>query len=131
MKRALKRDYWMTQEFQRQLFEDFLQNRCSWKFLNIHRKTPVLLCRSLWALGPATLLKRDSSTVVFQWILRKFLRTAFPIEQLWWLLLELRDDYSSSVGYGHPGKYSYEIPHKYLSERVNLSGKIISIKHNH
>ena len=38
---------------------------------------------------------------------------------------------SSSVGSGHPGKYSYEIPHEYLSERVNLSGKIISIKHNH
>ena len=38
---------------------------------------------------------------------------------------------SSSVGSGHPGKYSYEIPHEYLSGRVNLSGKIISIKHNH
>ena len=31
---------------------------------------------------------------------------------------------SSSVGSGHPGKYSYEIPHEYL-------GKIISIKCNH
>ena len=65
-----------------------------------------------------------------------FLRTAFSIEHIWWLLLELRhfflafDKYkfkiyedsmtqtnlmiSTSVGSGHPGKYSYEIPHEYL-----------------
>ena len=33
---------------------------------------------------------------------------------------------SSLVGSGHPDKYSYEIPHKHLSEWGNLSGKIIS-----
>ena len=38
---------------------------------------------------------------------------------------------SSSVGSSLPGKYSYEIPHEYLSERANFSGKIISFKHNH
>ena len=27
---------------QKQLFADVLQNRCSWKYRNIHRKTPVL-----------------------------------------------------------------------------------------
>ena len=37
----------------------------------------------------------------------------------------------SSVCSGHPGKYSYEIPHEYLSGWGNLSGKIISIKRNH
>ena len=38
---------------------------------------------------------------------------------------------SSSVGSGHPGNHSYEIPHEYLSGWANLSGKIISNKHNH
>ena len=37
---------------------------------------------------------------------------------------------SSSVGFGHPGKYSHEILHEYLSGWANLQGKIISIKHN-
>ena len=37
----------------------------------------------------------------------------------------------SSVSSGHPGKYSYEIPHEYLSGRANLSGKIILILNNH
>ena len=38
---------------------------------------------------------------------------------------------SSSVGSGHPGKYSYDIPHDYLKGWGNLSGKIISVKRNH
>ena len=38
---------------------------------------------------------------------------------------------SSFVGTGYPGKYSYEIPHEYLSEWGNLSGKIISVESNH
>ena len=38
---------------------------------------------------------------------------------------------SSSVGSGHPGKYSYEILHEYLSGWGNFSGKIILIKRNH
>ena len=37
----------------------------------------------------------------------------------------------SSVGSGHPGKYSYEIPHEYLKWSGNLLGKIISVKRNH
>ena len=37
----------------------------------------------------STLLKRDSNTGVFLWILRNFLRTAFFIEHLRWLLLNL------------------------------------------
>ena len=35
---------------------------------------------------------------------------------------------SSSVGSGHAGKYSYEIPHEYLSEWGNLLEKIIFYK---
>ena len=36
-----------------------------------------------------------------------------------------------SVGTGHPGKYSYEIPHEYLKGWANLSEKVISVKRNH
>ena len=36
----------------------------------------------------------------------------------------------SLVGSGHPGKYSYEIPHEYSKGSGNLSGKIISVKRN-
>ena len=38
---------------------------------------------------------------------------------------------SSSVGSGHPGKYSYETPHEYLQGWGNLLGKIISVNRNH
>ena len=51
----------------RQPFADVLQNRCSWKFLNIHKKTPKL----------EPLITNDSNTAVFLWILQNFLRTAF------------------------------------------------------
>ena len=37
----------------------------------------------------------------------------------------------SSVSYGHPNKYSYEIPHEYLSGWENISEKIIIVKRNH
>ena len=47
-----------------------LQNRCSYKFRNIHRKTSVLeslfnKVSGLTALRPATLFKRDINTGVF------------------------------------------------------------------
>ena len=32
----------VTHSFQKQQFTDVIQNRCSYKFLKIHRKTPVL-----------------------------------------------------------------------------------------
>ena len=38
---------------------------------------------------------------------------------------------SFSVGSGHPGKYSYDTPHEYLSGWGNLSGEIISTKRSH
>ena len=41
----------------------------------------------LQALGLQLYLKRDPGTGVFLWILRKFLRTPFLTEHLWWLLL--------------------------------------------
>ena len=52
---------------QNQPFADVLQNRCFYKFCNIHRKTPVLesLFNKFAGLRPATLFKRYSNTGVF------------------------------------------------------------------
>ena len=50
------------------------------KFINIHRKTPVLkplLCIKLRSFNSATLLKRDSNTGVLLWILRNFWKRIF------------------------------------------------------
>ena len=64
-----------TQMFscQRQSLTDTLQNSSSLKLCNIHRKTlwNVFLTK-LQAFRPAILIKRDSNTGVFQWILRNF-----------------------------------------------------------
>ena len=48
----------------KQPFADVPQNRCSEKFRNSLRETPVL--DFLGYLGTATLLKRDSNTGAFQ-----------------------------------------------------------------
>ena len=59
---------------QKQPPEVFCKKRCSQTFCKIHRKTPV--SESLFnkdeGLRPATLLKKDSVTGVFQLILRNF-----------------------------------------------------------
>ena len=38
---------------------------------------------------------------------------------------------SSLLGSGHPDKYSYKIPHEYVSEIGKLFGKIVSVKRTH
>ena len=60
---------------QRQPFKDVLQNRSSEKLGNMHRKTPVL----------EYLFNKVAGLKIF----KKLLRTAFFIEQLWWMLLVL------------------------------------------
>ena len=65
---------------QKQPFTDVLQNSCSWKFWNIHRKTPVL----------ESLLKS------YMWMLRNF-KSSFNIEHLRWLLLTLTKIYLHRV----------------------------------
>ena len=52
---------------QKQLVTDMLQNMCSKKIRNIHRKTPVLESRFSKDAGlrSATLLKSDANTDVF------------------------------------------------------------------
>ena len=59
---------------QKQPSEMFRNKRCSKKFLKTHRKTLVLVSflNKEAALSPTTLLKRDSVTRIFLWILRKF-----------------------------------------------------------
>ena len=63
---------------------DILKN-----FATIAGKHP---CWSLFLIklktwSPAALLKRDHNTGVSMWILQNFLRTAFFIKHLWWMLL--------------------------------------------
>ena len=57
--------------FQKKPFIDPLQNRCSWIIHKIHRKTPVLepSLIKFQVLCTASLLKRDSNTSFFLWIL--------------------------------------------------------------
>ena len=59
----------------KQPFADVLQNRCSWKFHNIHRKT--LVFESLFNKVAGLLLKRDFNTGVFLWILLNFKNSFF------------------------------------------------------
>ena len=70
--RSNKTDY--VSDFQKQLPKVFYNKRCSLKFWKIHRKTPVpeSFFIEVAGLKPATLLKRDSGTGVFLWILRNF-----------------------------------------------------------
>ena len=61
------------------------------KNINIHRKTTALesLLIKLQSFMPETLLKRDSNTSVFLWILRNVSEQPLLNEYLWWLLLDL------------------------------------------
>ena len=57
---------------QKQPPELFCKKSCCLKFRNIHRKTPVLE-----AFKPTALLKKESNTGFFLWILRNFKKTYF------------------------------------------------------
>ena len=63
---------------QKQPFTDFLQNTCFLKFLNTHRKTPVLesLFNKVADLKARNLIKRDFNTC-FPVNIEKFLRIVF------------------------------------------------------
>ena len=62
------------ENMQNQPFPDVLRNGCSWKFRNIHRKTPVfeffLIKLQYWR--SVILLKRDANAVAFLRVLRNF-----------------------------------------------------------
>ena len=59
---------------QKQSFAAVLQNKCFLKFYKLYGKTSVLslVLIKLQGWRPASLLKRDSNTCAFLWILQKF-----------------------------------------------------------
>ena len=71
---------------QKQPFADVLQNRCSYKFRNIHTKATVL--ESLFNKVAGIRLQKRLEHRCFPVNIAKFLRTAFVIEHLWCLLLK-------------------------------------------
>ena len=72
---------------------DVFQNMCSQKFCNIHRKAPMLesLSIKLQPWNPATLSKTGSKHRCFPVKIAKYLRIAFFIEHIRWLLLSIID----------------------------------------
>ena len=60
--------------FQKRLFIDPLQNRCSWIIHTIHRKKPVLesLFNKVAVLRTCNFIKEDSGTGIFLWNLQTF-----------------------------------------------------------
>ena len=72
----------LTKQFpkmQKQLFGSVSQNRCHYKFPNIHKKISVLksLCDTVRGLKAATLIKKRPQHKCFPVNITKFLRMAF------------------------------------------------------
>ena len=71
-----------------QSFADVLQSRCSWKFCNIHRKTPCWsLFNKITGLNSFNFIKKRLQHRCFTVKYAKILRTPCFTEHLWWLLL--------------------------------------------
>ena len=76
--------------WQKQLPEVFCKRMCSQKFLKIHRKTTVpesFFLNKVAGPHPATLLKKDSGTGAFLWILEYFqehLLYRTPLDDCFW-----------------------------------------------
>ena len=75
---------------QKQSFADVLQNRCSEKFHKFHRKKPVFesLLNKVAGLKACNFIKKRLQYKCFLMKFRKFLRTPFSTEHLWWQFLE-------------------------------------------
>ena len=78
---------------QKQPFADVFQNRCSYEFRNIHRKTTVLesLLNKVVDLTDCNFIKKRLQHWCFPVNFAKFLRKAFFTKHFWWLLLYFRD----------------------------------------
>ena len=76
---------------QKQPFADVLQNSYFKNFRNIHRKTPVLesLSNKVAALKAYNFIKNWLQHKCFLVNIAIFLKLAFYIEHLWWLLLQV------------------------------------------
>ena len=74
----------------KQSFADFLQNRCSSKLRNIHKKTPVLesLFNKVTGLHACNCIRNRLQQRCFPVNIAKCLRTAFLIEHLRCLYLK-------------------------------------------
>ena len=82
----VKYDKNLKPQLQNQPFADALQKLC-----NIERKTPVLeyLFHKVAGLKTCNFIKKRLLHRCFPVNIAKLLRTAFFIEHLWWLLLQL------------------------------------------
>ena len=87
--------YVTTTSDQKQPFVDVLRNRCSLEFCKIHRKTPVTesLLIKFQGLHTCNYIKKRLQHRCFRVNIEKFVRTAFFIKHLQWLLV------SDSYGY--------------------------------
>ena len=72
-------------------FPNVLQNRCSYKFPNIHEKIYVLksLFNTVRGLKAYNFNKKETSTQAFSYEYHKIFKNSFFMKLLWWLLLEM------------------------------------------
>ena len=75
----------VKQDLQKQSFADVFENRCSYKFSNIHKKTPVLesLFNKVVDLQPCHFIKKRLLDRCFPVSITNFLRAFFFPEHLW------------------------------------------------
>ena len=78
-------------KMQKQLFTNVIQNRCSYKLPNIHKKRSVLksLFSEIRGLKACNFNKKETPTEVFSCEYHKTFKNSFFIEHLWWLLLNM------------------------------------------
>ena len=95
----------------KQPLKDVLQNRCSQKFCNIHRKTPVLESpfNKFAGLKACIFSKKEALTQVFPVNIAKFLRTPFyrtPVDYTftWRWILDILELHITAVTLGHVTK---------------------------
>ena len=96
----------------KQLFTDVFQDRCSWKFCNIHRKTPVLESLFNKVTGPKSCIftEKEPPSQVFSCEYCKVFKNRCFIEYLfilffwkfmWWQILDIWRLYLTVVKLGY------------------------------
>ena len=80
---------------QKQSFANILQNRCSYKFPNIHKKISVLkpLFNAVRGLKDYNFNKKETPTQVFSFEYHKFFQNSFFMKYLQWLLLNMAEEF--------------------------------------
>ena len=77
------------QKMQKQPFANFLQNRSSYKFPNIHKEIFV----TVRGQKTCNFNKKETPVQVFSSEYHKIFKNNFFIEQLWWLLLNMVEEF--------------------------------------